>query len=1279
MVDHLHLSDDVILTLLDKAELEIPNNLGEHLSTCQHCQKRLERMAAERESWSIAKNCLTHVDARGNVCSVAPILESFEWRTDCDESMVRQLLDTPTHPEMLGRLGRYEVESVIGTGGMGIVFRAHDTELHRPVAIKMLAPHLSGSGSARSRFAREARAAAAIVNDHVVPIHNVETNHARPYLVMQYIAGDSLQARLDREGQLELSEILRIGMQVAKGLAAAHAQGLIHRDVKPSNILLDENVSRALLTDFGLARTQDDACLTRSGFHPGTPHYMSPEQVRGEDLDGRSDLFGLGCVLYSLCTGRPPFRAESGYAVMRRITDETPRSICEQNSDIPNWLERIVLRLLEKDRANRFQSATEVAEMLEQCLAHVQKPNMNDLPLIDDLNSKDQTSPRRGLASRLTVGIAILFIVLVGVPILQVFNTSQTVSPRNVIVLEDDTPSSAAMATDLDADARQAMSTHQNRLVWTNHFKFDSIRRYTHKEAGRVEERSTMASDGMRFVHRQESLRLDQPADFFGRSLTSFALYTGDSFMGGTCLTGQPMKTGGYSPQNAEEHAWGMRERTCMMLEGYRAGNAGQTILELLLKSKALDVKKEKIGEVDCFRIKNRDEWGTNVAWIEAKGKNRLLQWESRKERGNKFSRSRQGEHRDTSNYESSGVRITGIEYREFDGTPIAIRGTYVRFDTPNGGQETVSFMEMERLNIDLRPDFSDDSIFDPLYSEGARITDLDGTDPDKHFWWRNGQLVASDQIKTAKQIASNESPLTVEIAVAQVGESQSTKSPIASKKVSVLGLVLKPDGSSADGAIVRVAAPVFGDMRSVLGKDFESPITEVIADSQGKFEISIDSEPYGNFPTKGTRWEGFWKKSVICATMPGFAGQFRKYEEVERADFVVLRLVEDTPIHGRVVDLEGRPISGVAIELKGILASSNETLDAWLNAVRTGVSDWQAEKEIPRQIETRLLGVPTSVTTDHDGRFSIKGVGQERCLPLQIHGNGVAFDEFKVATRSMNPLNRNAIGQIDIQESIYGVEFTYVGQPSRTVHGTVTDAKTGKPLAGVDVGFETISGNTTSGRWLLPTKSDALGQFRIEGMPKGKGNRLMLLPSDDQPYFMREIDVIDSEGMGPVAMDIGLDRGIWIEGKVIDKNSREPVAGVRLHYLPFLTNKFANELPEFDLVTVDGQQDRYQTDLKGNYRLVGLPGPAVVGVESLHKLYLSGIGYNTLTVPKDRNGALTYRNPFSPRPNYPDSMSEIDPKADAERVQLDFELFSGQTIQVSAVDESSDWLTGAF
>ena len=418
MIPKIECSDELLLGILNQ-DSGGSTELGlQHLDNCEHCQARIEELAANEQQWTLAREGLCSRveggrDVGNDFQNPTRFHPTAEHSSDWTDTMAKQLLQPPSHPEMLGRLGRYEIERLVGSGGMGVVFKAYDSELHRSVAIKMLAPHLSGSRSARERFAREARAAAAIVNDHVVPIHNVETEHATPYLVMQYIAGDSLQARLDRDGSLDVCEILRIGMQVAIGLAAAHAQGLIHRDVKPSNIMLDENVARALLTDFGLARTQDEACLTRSGFHPGTPHYMSPEQVRGEELDGRSDLFSLGCVLYALCTGHPPYRADSGYAVMRRITDEQPRSIREQNPLIPEWLERVVMRLLEKDRESRFQSAEALSQILEQCLAHVQKPATEPLPPV--VAPKSSFFDRGRIRNWIMGGMASAFLFFAGV------------------------------------------------------------------------------------------------------------------------------------------------------------------------------------------------------------------------------------------------------------------------------------------------------------------------------------------------------------------------------------------------------------------------------------------------------------------------------------------------------------------------------------------------------------------------------------------------------------------------------------------------------------------------------------------------------------------------------------------------------------------------------------------------------------------------------------------------------------------------------------------------
>jgi serine/threonine protein kinase len=288
--------------------------------------------------------------------------------------MALDFLAPPSHPELLGRLGRYEIERVIGSGGMGIVLKGLDTELNRPVAIKVLAPHLAHHGAARQRFAREARAAAAVVHEHVVAIHDVEPNASMPFMVMQFVPGQSLQERVDQWGPLGIKELLRIGVQAAAGLAAAHAQGVVHRDIKPSNILLENDLERALLTDFGLARAADDATLTRSGVVAGTPHYMSPEQAGGGTADQRSDLFSLGAVLYFMATGHPPFRAEQPVAVLHRICHEQHRPCWEVNAEIPDRLSDIIDRLLEKKPQRRFASAKQVEDALSETLAALQLP-----------------------------------------------------------------------------------------------------------------------------------------------------------------------------------------------------------------------------------------------------------------------------------------------------------------------------------------------------------------------------------------------------------------------------------------------------------------------------------------------------------------------------------------------------------------------------------------------------------------------------------------------------------------------------------------------------------------------------------------------------------------------------------------------------------------------------------------------------------------------------------------------------------------------------------------
>ncbi len=358
--------------------------------------------AAERSAY-LDQACDAHPELRARVeqlLVMAAIPDSLLDRSAAGQAATQEFdlnrerldfLEPGGGPDSRGRLGNYEILEVVGQGGMGIVLRATDLKLNRVVAIKVLAPELASIPQARKRFLREAQAAAAISHDHVVTIHAVDEGsplqRRPPFLVMEYVVGQSLQEKIDQAGALKLKETLRIGMQIAWGLAAAHRQGLVHRDIKPANILLENGVQRVKITDFGLARASDDLSITQTGQIAGTPQYMSPEQAQGKAVDQRSDLFSLGSVLYTMCTGRPAFRGDSALAVLRRVCDDTPRPIAELNPETPDWLIDIINRLLAKEPENRPGSAAEIAGELEQWLAYCQQPEIAVKPATKPLDA----------------------------------------------------------------------------------------------------------------------------------------------------------------------------------------------------------------------------------------------------------------------------------------------------------------------------------------------------------------------------------------------------------------------------------------------------------------------------------------------------------------------------------------------------------------------------------------------------------------------------------------------------------------------------------------------------------------------------------------------------------------------------------------------------------------------------------------------------------------------------------------------------------------------------
>jgi serine/threonine protein kinase len=283
--------------------------------------------------------------------------------------------DPPRRPGSLGRIAHFEVEAFLGRGAFGTVVRAFDEKLQRPVAIKLLSSNFGPETSAYQRFLREARAAATIRHDNVVQIYAVEEVPC-PYIVMECVAGETLQDRLDRVGKFDVVEAVTVCAQAARGLAAAHERGLVHRDIKPCNILVEMIAGelRVKIADFGLALSKQDARLTTSGMVAGTPMYMAPEQASSLTLDGRADLFSLGSVLYALLTGVAPFGDSNPSLVLGRIVGHEPKPLRERAPHVPLAVCRVVAKLHAKNPEHRYRTGKEVADALTKALTEPDPP-----------------------------------------------------------------------------------------------------------------------------------------------------------------------------------------------------------------------------------------------------------------------------------------------------------------------------------------------------------------------------------------------------------------------------------------------------------------------------------------------------------------------------------------------------------------------------------------------------------------------------------------------------------------------------------------------------------------------------------------------------------------------------------------------------------------------------------------------------------------------------------------------------------------------------------------
>ena len=415
---------DGTLTAAKQIELEC------HLTSCEACQESIQTLAADKTFW----------------CTAAHALEYTAEDADAD-AQLRGWLGPTESANALGQVGQYVVHGIVGRGGMGVVLSATDQELGRRVAIKTLANPLTTLADEKRRLLREARASANVRHLHIVPIYSVETWRDVPIIVMPLIEGGTLETYA-AEHTLGWEDVLHIASQIASALIALHHANIVHRDIKPSNILLSNGIKHCLLSDFGLARQHGDINVTQRDVLLGTPHFMSPEQALGKQVDARSDLFSLGSILFWLGTGQRPFVGASNYEILHRLVNDKPDYKLLHQRGYPKYVITLLERLLAKEPNNRWVSAEQFLTMVQTALQHPKSEASASL-------SKELGTPwRRNNRMQITAMVAIV-IALSLLAVWGVFQTGKSTQLQDKIASDSLSTTAPTPGTSVPAPSQQ--------------------------------------------------------------------------------------------------------------------------------------------------------------------------------------------------------------------------------------------------------------------------------------------------------------------------------------------------------------------------------------------------------------------------------------------------------------------------------------------------------------------------------------------------------------------------------------------------------------------------------------------------------------------------------------------------------------------------------------------------------------------------------------------------------------------------------------------------------